>query len=392
MNKTRLTVLGLLFILASSVLAFYTLFLTDFDPFGKSTLLTVQFPEARGLREGDAVLVAGMRVGRVGTLEFFPDRPRDQRILVTLKLERDVPLREDYIVVIEDATLLGGRNVAIEPGSVDLPAISPAPGEPLRGELDKNPLEALSSVGAVIEENRAAIRNVVDNLEEVTRLAREGQGVLGRLLADDELGENAANFLRDMELVAADVRAATSALSDGKGVLGRLFYDEGLGEDLAQAILNLEDVTSSLNQGEGTLGRLLRDEEMSDNLASTIASAREIADKINRGEGTFGSLVNDATIADDLGRVLHGLAEGQGSMGLLLTSDELYVDAKVLFENLSAVSAHVRSGQGTLGKLVMNEELYDEALIAVSLLTRSLEDFREAAPTSTITSVLFGAF
>ena len=41
----------------------------------------------------------------------------------------------------------------------------------------------------------------------------------------------------------------------------------------------------------------------------------------------------------------------------------------------------------------MNDrELYDEALVAVKLLTRSLEDYREAAPVSAFTGVLFGAF
>ena len=77
----------------------------------------MNFPEARGLRQGDSVLVAGMRVGRVRTLEFYPNRPRDQRIHVTLKLDQEIPLREDYEILIEDATLLGGRNVTIEPGA-----------------------------------------------------------------------------------------------------------------------------------------------------------------------------------------------------------------------------------------------------------------------------------
>ncbi len=392
MNSTRLLILGLLFILATGVLGFYTLFLTDFDPFGQSTAMSVRFPEARGLREGDAVLVAGMRVGRVRSIDFYPERARNERIEVTLRLDQPLTLHEDYVVLIEDATLLGGRNVTSEPGSIAQPAIAIHVATPLDGQLDENPLEALSAVGDLVKENRESVRQALDNLAEITRLAREGDGVVGRLLADGDLGQRTANFLTDMETVAADIRSATAELSAGRGALGKLFYDEALGEDLANTVLKIEEIASGLEAGEGTLGRLLKDDAMSQDVADTLASAREIADKINRGEGTLGSLVNDPGIAEDLGRVLNGLAEGEGSMGLLLTSDELYVDAKVLFENLSAVSAHVRSGQGTLGRLVMNEELYDEALTAVSLLTRSLEDFREAAPTSTFTSVLFGAF
>ena len=52
MNTSRLFVLGLLFLAGAAVLGFYTLFLTDFDAFGKSESLRVNFPEARGLREG----------------------------------------------------------------------------------------------------------------------------------------------------------------------------------------------------------------------------------------------------------------------------------------------------------------------------------------------------
>ena len=60
--------------------------------------------------------------------------------------------------------------------------------------------------------------------------------------------------------------------------------------------------------------------------------------------------------------------------------------------SLATVAAQVRDGEGSLGKLVMDDELYAQALSSVQLITRSLEDFREAAPITTFTSVLFGAF
>ena len=61
-------------------------------------------------------------------------------------------------------------------------------------------------------------------------------------------------------------------------------------------------------------------------------------------------------------------------------------------DDLSVVAAQVRAGEGSLGKLVMDTELYQEALESVQLITRTLEDYREAAPISTFTNVLFGAF
>ena len=61
-------------------------------------------------------------------------------------------------------------------------------------------------------------------------------------------------------------------------------------------------------------------------------------------------------------------------------------------EDLKGVASAIRGTDGSLGKLINDTELYDEALVALRLLTRSLEDYREAAPVSAFTSVLFGAF
>jgi len=59
---------------------------------------------------------------------------------------------------------------------------------------------------------------------------------------------------------------------------------------------------------------------------------------------------------------------------------------------LADVVGTVRDGRGTVGKLIMEEQLYYEIVKAVGLLTRSLEEFREAAPIGTFTNVIFGAF
>ena len=52
----------------------------------------------------------------------------------------------------------------------------------------------------------------------------------------------------------------------------------------------------------------------------------------------------------------------------------------------------MRNGEGSLGKLLTDDGFYDEAKRAMALVTKSLEEYREAAPISTMTSVIFGAF
>ena len=113
MNNQRLFLLGLLFIAALSILAFYTLFLTDIHLFSKPILKTVYFPEAYGLRAGDPVQVSGLRIGRVKELDFDINAEPKKRIKALLSLEKEVELLQGASITIQESTLLGGRHVDI---------------------------------------------------------------------------------------------------------------------------------------------------------------------------------------------------------------------------------------------------------------------------------------
>src|SRR5258708_28098627 len=52
------------------VLGYYTFVQSDLNLFGKKAELDVYFAQTNGLREGDSVLVAGMRWGKVKSLEI----------------------------------------------------------------------------------------------------------------------------------------------------------------------------------------------------------------------------------------------------------------------------------------------------------------------------------
>ncbi|MDP6520018.1 MAG: hypothetical protein QF411_08980, partial [Planctomycetota bacterium] len=124
-------------------------------------------------------------------------------------------------------------------------------------------------------------------------------------------------------------------------------------------------VVTEIKDGRGTLGRLAMDQELGQDVADAVHAIKEIATKVDRGEGTLGAL---------------------------LTKDEVYEDLRQVSEDLVAVSQALRHAEGSLGKFIMDDELYDEARNALGILTRSLEEYREAAPITTFTNVLFTAF
>lgn len=392
-NKSQL-LLGAFFVVVLGILGYYTLFLTEFSLFREQHELIVHFPDADGLREGDAVLVAGMRRGRVATLAFDPEADRERRITVSLKLDSELPLREGFGIWIEDATLLGGKLVSIDPGPASGAPVSE--GSQLFGSIQSNPLTGL---GDMIAESRGSFSRILADIEAVTAEVRAGSGLLGRLINDQQLSDEVSGGLSSASQTFANLEQVTDRVNAGEGVIGRLVADQALADELSAVSTNLSELTADLRdsaadlrEGRGTLGRLFQDEVLSSDVAEAASSLRDITGRISAGEGTAGRLVTDQGIADRFESILTKADEGQGMFGQMLNDEELFAKLDQVAEDLSAVSAAVRSGEGTLGKLVMDDALYIQIQEALNVVTLSLEEYREAAPITTFTSVLFGAF
>lgn len=394
MTSRRHLMLGLFFLVTLSVLAGYTLFLTDFDPFGDQQEMVVYFEDANGLREGNSVLVAGIRAGRVKTLTYDPEAPDERRVEAVLLMEHVLELHDDFSIEIEDATLLGGKQIAIDPGTGSAPFIEPR--DEYFGTVSGGPLDGL---GELVDENRERFEAILANIEGVTTDVRAGRGLIGRALSDDTLAEDVAGAVSEIRATAANARALTDEVRQGNGTLARLIRDEELygeieaiGQGLRAVLDDLQVVSADLREGKGTLGGLLRDEAMAEDVRVALADVRAIADRINAGEGTLGRLVVDDAIASDVQEITRRLREGDGTLGKLLTEDELYDRLAQVSADLQKASSAIAEGRGTLGRLLVEDEVYEDLRKALAVVTRSLEEFREAAPVTTFTSVIFGAF
>lgn len=399
MSSKQQTLLGLLTVAALAVLGFYTLFLTDVNLFGKSIQMVVQFPDANGLREGDAVLVAGLRVGRVKTMAFDARAERSKRITVVINLDEEIPLFEDYSIVIEESTLLGGRNVSILPGQSAAPPLELTPGIALVGHVAPNPIDSLSTLGTLIDANSGSITDLFTNFAAVSSDLRKGRGLLGRILTDDELADTASRGVDDFAAMGADLRELSRRITAGEGTIGRLFSSDEMYDQVYATVTDLKDLADGIKNGKGIAGKLFGDEALAAEVDRALRNFSGISDDLAAGRGTIGKLLKDDTTADnltaittDIKAVTDKVAAGEGTIGKLFASDELYQSLLSFSQRIDSMTAKLENGDGTLAKLLSDDELYDEILTGVKLLNRSLEDYREAAPVSNFTSALFNIF
>jgi phospholipid/cholesterol/gamma-HCH transport system substrate-binding protein len=146
--------------------------------------------------------------------------------------------------------------------------------------------------------------------------------------------------------------------------------------------------------------KALEEGKIIENLKSTMAQLNDVTAKLSKGEGTIGKLMTDDQVYNDLHEITANLkdisdraAHGRGTIGKLLSEDDaLYTNLTAAAESIRNISASIEKGDGTLGKLIKDDKLYEEVTLTLHEARAAIDDFREAAPITTFSSIFFGAF
>ncbi|MEZ6005537.1 MAG: MlaD family protein [Planctomycetota bacterium] len=394
MSSKRHTILGLLFLAAVGLLGYYTLFRADFNPFTEQHFMTVYFEDGGGLREGDAILVAGMRWGKVDKLQYDArEEDLERRVRADLMLNQKVLLYKDHSITIEDASILGGKVLRIEPGS---PTSGDQPAGDLYGSVPGNPL---SQVGKLIEENRGALHSTLTDLSGLMADARAGKGVMGALFTDEGMRKDLGEAVASIREAFNKVDELVATISGGTGTISKFINDdalyneiESLAKRLTEGVSETREILAQVRSGKGTVGTLLYDDVAAERLRTTMDDISAVASRLRLGEGTLGRLLTDSTFADKAKELMLAITEGDGTVHRLIYDGNLYNSALAVVEDLKDFTTTLGNNNGTIAKLFASDEVYRELLLALRTLTGSLEEAREAAPISAFLSLAFQGF
>lgn len=210
------------------------------DLFKPTYKLTVTFPDAAGLLKGSDVYLSGAVIGKVtSNPEPIPDT---QQVSVNLKIDRKIGIREDATYDIGSSGLLGDRFVEVKPHEypegtpesdkkplvkdgetipgTEQPGLESimASSKPLidkandiAGQLDEmitrlNTDVFPSTSTADLKETIQKLRHMVDNgdvmisnLNDLLDQAKNGKGVIGRLINDRKMADNVATFIANLK-------------------------------------------------------------------------------------------------------------------------------------------------------------------------------------------------
>ncbi|MDN4159849.1 MCE family protein [Nocardioides abyssi] len=277
-------IIGLVSILVLTALLMAAFRAQDLPIIGGGETYHARFAEAGGLKAGDEVRIAGVRVGKVDSVTLD-----DGEVDVAFKIKTDSEFGDLTAASIRVKTLLGAMFLALEPaGGGQLEAGSTIPQERTTAPYDVvEAFEGLAETSADIDTDQLAaslttLADLTRNTPEEFRAALDGVSALSETIAsrDTELNSLLKNLRRvssvlderDGDLVDlmddADVlfRAllkrrdsvhrllvATSTLSEELTALVK-----GTRKDLAPALSNLESVVGVLTKNEDNIDNSLR--------------------------------------------------------------------------------------------------------------------------------------
>ncbi|MDH4187484.1 MAG: MCE family protein [Nitrospira sp.] len=176
-----------------------------------------------GLSVNSTVKYRGVEVGRVKEILLNPENPEE--VQLTLEILHGTPVKTDTVALLETQGLTGLATVNLNGGSREAPALVASPGQEypvittgpsLLFRMDMAISRLLSDQGltkllanvnvlsqsataVVDEENRAAIRQILKDLSELTRaLALRSDGVERGLGSASQAAENVAKMTETM--------------------------------------------------------------------------------------------------------------------------------------------------------------------------------------------------
>lgn len=313
------------------------------DLFKRGYHLRGRFKNAQELKVGDAVKMAGVKVGRVEKIGFA-----DDMVEVTMKIDRGVEVHTDSQATIRFTGLMGQNIVVISLGSSKTPKFEDGQLLQTSEQADLSSLMVkLDNVATGIEnitksfsgdslqnmlgpftdflkQNQTKLTAIFGNIQNISDQIAKGQGTVGKLISDEALYNSALAAVSNLNDTASTIKLT---FNDPKGIMAEAKLAVGDVRDaiaeaksaLSQAKMTVADI----NEGKGSLGKLLKDEKLYSETTTAMTNLKEILQKMNQGQGTVGKLINDESFLKNakmtlqkLDKMTEGL-EDQGPMSVL---------------------------------------------------------------------------
>ncbi|MCO6437687.1 MAG: MCE family protein [Phycisphaerae bacterium] len=321
-DSLRNTLVGGFVLLSLVALGILMVWFGETPSFLRRSEWTLRITDVRslsGIGEGSPVLLDGVEIGRVTSLDFQnPEKP-GQGVYIAAGIKRQ------YVIPEGATARVYGAIMGFGTGHVEIILPEDGKSKPLRREDSPAiPGEMRSLIGELISKDtidqvERAVRNIADLTESWTPV--------GTNLAE-LLEQRSVQDVNTKEGLTANLSTAVERIDRFVANLNRVLGDENVQDDVKTAVRDLKDSAERLHDLVEAWNT--QTSRTAENLNTGIDDVRANLDK------SFGQLTTVldelSDSAEHLSNVTYGISQGKGTAGLLVRDDRLY-EAAVLALN-----------------------------------------------------------
>ena len=264
--------------------------------------------DAMGLLRDSDVLVSGVVVGKLDKIGLENGKAK-----FTLKISKDVPLYENAKLEKVMESMLGTNVLVLAPGDSSAPLLKE--NDYIKNvKTDSGMSAAMSKVSEIMEKTDALMEKVLE---------RENQEKLNKII--DMLVRTTENTTQNVE---GSMKMLSSILRDMSEVMQKVnAKSDSEMEKLSKILENTLKVTDRIAEiSDG------KDEKLNQTLDDLRSSLKLIADELAASRGAMQD-VRDIT--SNVNQITEKVANGEGTVGKLLTDEKLYNDIVKVSDKLT---------------------------------------------------------
>jgi phospholipid/cholesterol/gamma-HCH transport system substrate-binding protein len=253
----------------------------------RSTKFRAVVAHTQGLKVGGPVKMNGVDIGNVHQIAIAQSSPSETpRVEITFTIRNTVAslIREDAIVVIRPMGLLGDKFIEVNPGTPSKPPL-PA-GSLIAGKAEMDFTRITDDAAVTIEH----VNTAVLEMQKILTAISQGQGTANKFLNDPGLYDQSKKVMDNLENASEKGIKLLNKVEKGEGTIGKLMTDKELYNRANQAVKELTELADKLNDKNGTLVKL-SDPELYRKLDGITTRGEQLLKKVESGEGTMGKLV-----------------------------------------------------------------------------------------------------
>jgi phospholipid/cholesterol/gamma-HCH transport system substrate-binding protein len=269
-------------------------FLKSSDFFSNNNRFFIFYKNVEGLGVANEVQINGFKVGKVISLKILPER--NNQIMAIVDIDKNIKVYKNSIFKINSVPL---STTVIKLETINGTALAQN-GDTLIGESSSSIINQFTEQMEPIKQKAQAVAGTIDSILTQLKSMMDNGGKTGL-----------QNSLSDIQLMIHNLRETTEKVNG-------LMKSES--ERLDNILKNVDAITTNLKNNNATISHALTNlDKITDDVAKS--NLKQTIENTNN------------TIAD-LSSILNKIKSGNGSLGMLVNDDKLYLNLKSSSENL----------------------------------------------------------